>query len=73
MRPWSGEGGRSGSGVPDWMPSRLIPKIGLFLDAPGVTIGWVGGGIGMDDLTARTGANSDTALSEEFFGNRSPE
>ena len=53
MRPWSGEGGRSGSGVPDWMPSRLLPKIGLFLDAPGVTIGRVGGEIGMDDLTAQ--------------------
>ena len=35
------------------MPSRLLPKIGLFLDAPGVTIARVGGEIGMDDLTAQ--------------------
>src|SRR5215472_18143851 len=41
------------NGVPDWMPSRLLPKIGLFWDAPGVTIGRVGGEIGMDDLTAQ--------------------
>jgi len=24
--------------VPDWMPSKLLPEIGLFLDAPDVPI-----------------------------------
>jgi len=35
------------------MPSRLLPKIGLFLDAPGVPIDWDCGETGMDDLTAQ--------------------
>jgi len=61
-----------GSGVPDLMPTKLLPEIGLFLDAPGVPIGWAVGEP-MDDLIARTGAASDTALPEKFFGHRSPE
>ena len=35
------------------MPSRLLPKIGLFLDAPGVPIDRGRGGTGMDELTAQ--------------------